>query len=126
MPITEPHDPLKCYCGKPTKIYDSLFSRNFCSDECSTDLRLFLGGTDRVIDINTEIQATKAGDFQIRGGVVTLHETLQSHQVAKASIIDKIDAQVAEQQAQDKQRRDLKKLGLNDAVIEAMLLAAKK
>lgn len=106
-------DPLRCYCGKPTKIYDSLFRRNFCSDECSTALRIFLGGTDATVKI--------MGDFCIRGPVVTLHETLARHQQSKATSIDKIDAEVQKQIEKDKKRAELKKIGIADNVIEAML-----
>jgi hypothetical protein len=129
MPITEPLDPLKCYCGKATRIYDSLFKRNFCSDECSTSLRLFLGGTDRSIEIVNEV---KAGDFRIRGPVVTLdsvgytNPALARHQEAKATVIDKIDAQVQAQLDEAKERASLKKIGLPEAVIEAMLQAKRK
>lgn len=117
-------DPLICYCGKPTKIYDSLFRRNFCEGECAENFRIFLGGTDKVIEINREIIA---GDFKIRGSTVQLSDTLQKHQVAKATVIDKIDAQVQaaldREQARDKERAALKKIGLTDAVIDAMLKA---
>jgi hypothetical protein len=113
-------DPLICYCGKPTKVYDCLFRRNFCDGDCSENLRIFLGGTDKVVEIN---KAIIAGDFRISGSTVVLNETLQKHQVAKASSIDKIDAQVQADLALDKERAALKKIGLNDTVIEAMLKA---
>jgi hypothetical protein len=111
--MDDPSNPLKCYCGKPTKIYDSLFRRNFCSDECSTALRVYLGGTDATVKI--------MGEFRISGSVVTLHETLAKHQQSKIKSIDAIDAQVQKQIEKDKQRADLKKIGLADNVIEAML-----
>ena len=127
MGITEPLDPLKCYCGKPTKIYDSLFKRNFCSEECSNDLMHFLGGCDKSISICKEI---RAGDFNIRGGVVTLHPTLSEHQERKSRTIDEIDAKIGEDLARDKERaekrRELKRIGIADSVIEAMLNAGYK
>lgn len=123
--MINPNDPLICYCGKATKIYDSLFRRNFCSDNCSTNLRLFLGGTDKTTEIMKEIEA---GDFKIKGSVVTLHETLAKHHAAKVISIDKIDAQIQQQQEIEKYRTNLKKLGFADERINAMLevFAAKK
>lgn len=121
-PIMVTGDPLICYCGKATKIYDSLFRRNFCSDECSDALRLFLGGTDKTIEIMREV---RAGDFKINGPVVTLGEVLQAHQARKTITIDKIDAQIQAQQALEKDRKELRKLGLDEKTIEAMLLAKK-
>ena len=124
-PIMVTDNPLICYCGRATRIYDSLFGRNFCSDECSTALRLFLGGTDKAVAIMQEIRASKAGDFQIKGSVVTLHETLAKHQIAKTSTIDKIDAQVQVQLERDKLRAEFKRKfpTMPDTVIEAMLNA---
>lgn len=116
-------DPLICYCGKATKIYDSLFRRNFCSDECSTALRLFLGGTDKTAEIMKEV---RAGDFNIKGSVVTLVDTLANFDLKKAVSVDKIDAQITQQQAEDKDRKSLRKLGLDEKTIDAMLLAKAK
>ena len=125
MGITDPLDPLKCYCGRPTKIYDSLFRRNFCSDECSTDLRIFLGGTDQSIKIKKEINEVKAGDFTIRGSVVTFGETLQQHTKTKAASIDQIDAKIQSQLADAKIRDEMKRKFPNmpDSVIDAMIKA---
>ena len=122
MGITEPLNPLQCYCGKPTKIYDCLFKRNFCSEECSTDLMHFLGGCDKSISIAKEV---RAGDFNIRGGVVTIHPSLSQHQERKSRTIDEIDAQIGADLTRDKarneKRRELKKIGLSDNVIDEML-----
>lgn len=115
-------NPLICYCGKATRIYDSLFRRNFCSDECSTALRLFLGGTDKTIEIMKEI---RAGDFKIRGPVVTFSDTLKAHQAMKVDRIDAIDAQVRAKLIEDKQRSELIKIGLPTHTIDAILAAQK-
>ena len=127
MAILDPLDPLKCYCGRATKIYDSLFRRNFCSDECSTALRLFLGGTDKSIEVMNEVKPVRSGDFQIRGGVVTLHHALAQHQQAKVGTIDAIDARISAEIACNQERNNrikaLKKIGLADSVIDAMLKA---
>lgn len=120
--ITVTDDPLICYCGKSTRVYDSLFRRNFCSDECSQALMRFLGGSDKSVEIMREI---RAGDFSIKGSTVTLNRTLQKHQMSKAASIDKIDAQIQIQQRLELQRKELKKLGIDDKTVEAMLEALK-
>lgn len=119
-------DPLICLCGKPTKVYDSLFKRNFCDGDCSAQLMRFLGGCDKSIAVMAALPAAiKAGDFKIQGSVVTLGETLQRHQEAKTSVIDKIDAQVDEQLKLEKLRKEFKKKfpQMPDAVIDAMVKA---
>ena len=136
MPIMEPLNPLKCYCGQPAQLFDITFKRNFCSQQCLDDLTLFCGGEPKAYNIVTELRAgvlpksekvepTRAGDFNIRGGVVTLHSELQKHQQSKVSTIDKIDAQVTEQfdrdRERDRKRKELKKIGIPDNVIEEML-----
>lgn len=120
MAMDDPLNPLQCYCGKPTRIYDSLFKRNFCSDECSNDLMAFLGGCDKSIEVVKEIEA---GDFKIRGTTVVLSDTLIKYQVAKTASIDKIDAEVQRQLAEDKLRAGFRKLGMKEDVIDAMLKA---
>jgi hypothetical protein len=121
MATVDYSNPMICYCGKPTKVYDCLFRRNFCDGDCSENLRVFLGGTDKVIEIN---KAIIAGDFRISGSTVVLNETLQKHQTVKASVIDKIDAQVQAELDKDKIKAEMKrKLNLPDSVIEAMLKA---
>lgn len=119
-------DPLICLCGKPTKVYDSLFKRNFCDGDCSAQLMRFLGGCDKSIAVMAALPAAiKAGDFKIQGSVVTLGETLQRHQEAKTSVIDKIDAQVDEQLKLEKLRKEFKKKfpQMPDSVIDAMIKA---
>lgn len=116
--ITVTDNPLVCYCGKSTRVYDSLFRRNFCSDECSQALMKFLGGSDKSVEIMKEI---RAGDFSIKGSTVTLHETLQAHQRSKATSIDKIDAQIQADQKFKEIYRKVEKLDLDKAGVEAML-----
>ena len=119
-------DPLICLCGKPTKVYDSLFKRNFCDGDCSAQLMRFLGGCDKSVAVMAALPAAiKAGDFKIQGSVVTLGETLRRHQEAKTSVIDKIDAQVDEQLKLEKLRKEFKKKfpQMPDAVIDAMVKA---
>lgn len=116
-PIMVTGDPLICYCGKATKIYDSLFRRNFCSDECSDALRLFLGGTDKTIEIMKEV---RAGDFKITGPVLTLWDQ------KKALKIDEIDKKVQTQQVLEHNRVTLRKLGIDEKTIDAMLEAQLK
>jgi hypothetical protein len=45
------------------------------------------------------------------------------HQTAKIASIDRIDAQIRAQTVQDKEREALRKIGLPEATIEAMLKA---
>lgn len=119
-------DPLICLCGKPTKVYDSLFKRNFCDGDCSAQLMRFLGGCDKSVAVMAALPAAiKAGDFKIQGSVVTLGETLQRHQEAKTSVIDKIDAQISAGLEKDKLFHEMKRKFPNmpDAVIEAMVKA---
>lgn len=116
MAITNPTDPLKCYCGRQTYIYDCVFKRNFCSNECAESLVIFLGGYPKVREI-------LAGDFRIQGSTVVLSDTLIKHQTAKIASIDRIDAQIRAQTVQDKEREALRKIGLPEATIEAMLKA---
>lgn len=114
---------LICYCGKATTLYDGLFERNFCSSECATNLLHFFGSIEQAQSIVKK--ASIAGEFKIEGTIVTLLRDREKATNVMQRIESTVDKIVETSNAETEHRKKLKKMGLDDATIEAMLIAMK-
>lgn len=117
-----------CYCGRMPSFYDGFFESNFCSDDCVDRLRAFFAHSPSCGSrIKQKVRdAVEAGDFKIQGSVVTLLKDDAKASRVMQRIEASVDKVVAALDQDAETRKKLKKMGLDDATIEAMIIAQKE
>lgn len=129
-----------CYCGRIPSFYDGLFERNFCSDDCVNRLReFFSNGPNCRLLHRKVVEAVERGDFIIQGSTVILKSAkaeskpstkLESNSEATfgrfQQMVSNVDSAISRINEEDKMRKDLKKMGLPDQVIEQMITAKRE